>query len=406
MIAGEHAADQTRRPQAQTRWLSAAVAALLAVLALVAYYPALNTPLLFDDREIILTNENLTWSRVGALVTRDYFEVSRESTYRPLSTLSYLAAEALMGKNYRGWRLLNLGNHTLNAFLFFLLLGGLGAGSLFRVAAATLFLLHPAYSEVIYVISFNEDLLMTTFVLAAGLLLSRGGDRWTGVRIVAVAACYFLALLCKESAFFFPAVVLVWAAAGAPVSLRADKRWVAKLATALLLAAGLYAFVRFVVMKSPGLMDAQQLPREAIWTYVPTLLQVFASFVERFFWPSALSPFYYFPAVSWTNAEVLGGMFAILLLTASVAVSVRKRRFDPAIAATWFLAGMAILGYILLSGNRIFAYDRYLYFPAIGMIWLSLWALRELGAMLPLPQAWRVRAGLGALGLTLVVDWV
>ena len=106
----------------------------------------------------------------------------------------------------KGWHLVGLLLHGLNAvLLFLLLLGWTGGRTWVAGASALLVALHPVAVESVTWISSQGDLLAVTLGLGVLLLYRRPG----GARTVVGWLAFGLALLAKESALAWPALVVL-----------------------------------------------------------------------------------------------------------------------------------------------------------------------------------------------------
>ena len=204
-----------------------AVTLLLALAGLLAYATALDNPLLFDDEQLIGGNANLTWSRLAALTIGDYFSLfpGQWVSYRPMNTLTYILNRSLWGEQYSSWRLFYLALHVANASLFFLFLTRVSLAPATAAISAAFFLLHPLHSEVLNVVSFSEEVVMTFFLLIAWLAFVEGevrGPRWS---LPALVSGYVLGMLTKEPALFFPGVMAAWVLAAIRAAMASACAW-------------------------------------------------------------------------------------------------------------------------------------------------------------------------------------
>lgn len=138
---------------------------------------------------------------------------------RPVQLASLMADAALWGRDPFGYRLTNLLLHALNGCLLFAVLRGLpesnGAeqtrdrwGLWLAMVLSALFLVHPLAVEVVCESSNREDLLATTFLLAAvlGVLrVTRSGEGWLAMS--GIMGFTFLAIGGKETGIAAPAVI-------------------------------------------------------------------------------------------------------------------------------------------------------------------------------------------------------
>lgn len=199
--------------------LNVLCALLAAAAACAAYYNTLGNEFVYDDLVIVSNNPNIRdFSNVPRMLTRDYFFVSGERTYRPLNTLSYFVDMKLWNGSAAGFHFTNMAFHAVNSvllFFLFLLLGGNWVAALF---GALLFAVHPLNTEAVSGASFREDVMALGFV-AAGLLIyarrrakesTRGSSRkWVSTPIW-IGILFMLGLASKESAAVLAPALLMY----------------------------------------------------------------------------------------------------------------------------------------------------------------------------------------------------
>jgi hypothetical protein len=177
------------------------LAALVGLVACLAFLPALRTGFVSDDFFILTRVRDLG----GLSHPLAYFHLGFFEYYRPLAFLSQALDWNLWGLRAGGFHATNVAIHAVSAVLVFVLGRRLLARG-WAVAAALLFALHPASHEAVYWVAARFDLLATAFALAAILLL--GSDR--PARRTAGLICFGLALLSKESAVAVPVLAAAW----------------------------------------------------------------------------------------------------------------------------------------------------------------------------------------------------
>ena len=372
-------------------------AAAVAAAAALAHGGALSAALLYDDQALLAENGFFdSFARVTALCTPDYFG-SGELSWRPVATLSHLLEAAVLGRGSAALHAVSVGLHALNAALCVLLLRRLGLPALAATLGALVLAVHPALAEATLLVSFREDVLVTTFLLAGGVLVARGVPGWG--RAVAVAACAAGALGSKETGLVFPAcwALVAWAATRASPAAAGDPRgWWRLAATCAPVVAG-YAALRFLVLTNPDEAAVPHLPGGVgglvaadgwiLWQYAALLA-----------WPVTLLLDREVPdPVLWPGV-VAGWALAVGL----AAVAWRARGRAPGLAASvgWVAAGLApVMNVVALSVPLA---ERFCYLPAVGVAWALACALDRcraaprvaipIAAILALAAAWRCHA--------------
>ena len=179
------------------------VGAALAALAVALYLNTLGHRLVFDDLTLITQNP---------LVQRlDWLGIVFRSGYRPVRTLTYALNYAIGGDNPFGYHLFNVVLHSVNVVLLFKLLWRLTHSNRAAGLGALLFAVHPAQTAAVAYVSGRKDLLAALFMLLAMLLylsFRQGGQRrW--LKAGMAGGCFLLAVLSKEVAIVFPALLLL-----------------------------------------------------------------------------------------------------------------------------------------------------------------------------------------------------
>lgn len=166
-----------------------------------------------DDGSIISANPTIrSLANLPKLFASDYWEPTiKAGAYRPLVSASYALNYQVGELDPRGYHLVNVLLHALNAVLFLLLFRRLPVEPTVATAAAFLFAAHAVHTEAVASVVGRAELSCTAFFLSA-LLCQFAANRPEGPfrrRYIAALLLYFMALLCKENAVTLPGVVLL-----------------------------------------------------------------------------------------------------------------------------------------------------------------------------------------------------
>ncbi|MDI1318806.1 MAG: hypothetical protein PSW75_01255, partial [bacterium] len=185
-------------------WLAGWWCALVFLLILVAYLPALSGGLLWDDNGHITRTDLRSWEGLF----RIWSEIGATQQYYPLLHSAFWLEHHLWGDATLGYHLLNVLLHATTACLFGRLLQRLAVPGAWL--AALLFALHPVCVESVAWISEQKNTLSAVFYLAAALAYLRfdDGER-TPRRYVLATGLFVLALLTKSVTATLPAALLV-----------------------------------------------------------------------------------------------------------------------------------------------------------------------------------------------------
>jgi protein O-mannosyl-transferase len=341
---------------------------ILTLAGLFAYYNTLDNPFVYDDLFIIKNNRALDDPRnMKALFGHEYFPISGERSYRPVSTALVFLDTAIGGRNPFVFRVTSIFLHAANGVFIFLILFALTRRRGVSWIAALLFLLHPIQTEAVDGISFVEDLLAAFFFLAALLcwIKSRSGGKillcFSGALVF-----FLMAVFSKECAGMLPFVILVfeWAFGGAEPFRRHARGRGVRLAM-IFAAAAAFLLLRFIVFVNPVSGAAAKYPGAGLVHSIPVVVAAFLKYLSLFFYPRGLSIEHCFPGViPWASGVVI---ISILLHVLILATGVSLRRISPvsSFGALFYLAGLIPISNIVPFG-AVMA-ERYFYMPSIGL---------------------------------------
>jgi hypothetical protein len=373
-------------------------AAAIVALAWLSYAGSLHHGFTYDDAMVLEDAAPLL--RSGPLVTLvspDYFARSREGTYRPVVTASYMLDARLFGASLPASHAQGIVWHALCALGVAALAARLLAGR-WRYAplvAGLLFACHPLTTEAVENVSFREDLLATAFVLAALLLALR--NTWPA--LVGAALCWALALFSKESAVVFP--LLLWgtrlALPGAPPRER-QRPVLLREASALLLVGASWAAIRFGPMAGPPnyAAFAGGTRADTLWT----MPRVLAHYLRLIVAPWPLVADY---SGAFEFGPPSGDRLAALLLVPALPVALWwlwRRDRVAAWGLGWFLCALAPVSNVMAT--PIFAAERFLYLPLVG----PMFSVGALAALAASRLQGRARAAGLAVGLGVLATFV
>lgn len=324
----------------------------------------------YDDAVEIVDNPVIhSWANLGHMFTTPFL---RTPYYRPLVLVWLRICDALFGANPAGWHILSVLAHVVVTALVFMVarrLAGPGAA----LIAAALFGLHPVHIESVAWISAVVDPLYAGFFLAAFVAYLKSRDssatslNWTLLSCLLYAG----ALLSKEPAIVFPAVVAVHAFIFAGEKrLREAIRAVLPFA----IVTAIYLVARIAIVPAYASPGAAISWKTALLTE-PSILLLY---ISKLFWPVGLSGFYdqpYVAALSLTQFVL--PLLAIVLIAVALGMWARRSEHGKLIAfcAAWFLLTLApALNFRLLIPGEI-VHDRYLYLPSFAFCVLAAVAL-------------------------------
>jgi Tfp pilus assembly protein PilF len=220
------------------------------------YAPSLKNGFTYDDGKVITGASALLShpSQLARLFSTDYFLLSKESTFRPVVTLTYIGDWQIGAGSPWVFHLQSLLWHLVAVGCLLGLLKRLGASAGVRYASAAFYGVHPVLTEAVDGIGFREDVLVTAFGLLALLCLIGGWPRNLGVRLVVSNALFAAAMFSKESGvmFVFLLPLTHWAMAQHTSSSDAWPRRHLREYVSLSVCTLFYLLVRFFLLPSYG----------------------------------------------------------------------------------------------------------------------------------------------------------
>jgi hypothetical protein len=361
-------------------WLAPGV--LVAVVAILAFQPALRNSLTHDDVGQVgcWRTPSTPGQWLSAIMQPWWTPDKLKHDWRPVTRLTILAQQALQGApgtqdpdnlakamassmDVRPFYALNIVLHALESVLLLTLALRWGMGRRTALIGALLYAAHPLQAEAVHQIVGRAELLAAVFMMT-GLLL------WTRWSVSSVHAfwqqpiCFALALGAKEHAALYPFFLALASLAGPVGGLAADRGWrrwtapsrgLALRLVALFMMLGLImgAFTGMKAMITGGLIvplkDIPQieniLARMRFMERLPAALGGMGHGVARFFGPARMAPDYsafslpYELGWEWPSAWL--GLAVVAATVIGSAVNARRggRGWALALAglASWFL---------------------------------------------------------------------
>lgn len=357
------------------RGLRLAVAIILVGATIAAiYWPVLGAQALsFDDYSFVTENPLVThpsWTSAG----RFFREVLNPSTikgyYLPLSMTSLMLDYAAGGRSndLRVFHRTSLVLHIFNAVILVLILYRLFGALVPAALAGLLFGLHPLTVEPVAWVGERKTLLATFFALASLLsyveFLCRERRGWR----VASVTLYALALLSKPTVTMLPLILLLldwWPLRRLRVRGIVEK-WPFLLLSLLSGVITLISHQRTAGFSVQTPSDFLQWPLRAGY--------LLAFYLGKIVWPTELSCAYQPPVpFSISNPTVLWNAIAVCVFTGLLVLSMRRAR---GLLAGWLLFVIALTPTLgLVAYSWVIASDKYVYFPAVGILTALAWGL-------------------------------
>ncbi len=353
------------RPRASVAGLT------IAVIALAVFAGTLSNGFAYDDIVVIVNDARVHGFDLGAIFANGYWQDAELALYRPLTTLSFALDWSLAPASAAWFHLTNALLHAATAVLVFMLLGPL-FGTPAALAGGLVFAVHPVHVEAVANIVGRAELLSACFVLAACVLWQRRSER-DALHGAAVAGCFLLALLAKESAAVLPALLVLLDAAKGTLRPGTLRPWLRQRGPAL--AALVVVFAGVVALRTavlggfgPSRVDPILEVAATPGARVLTALQAWPVWLRLLFVPDVLladyGPRIMMPASSLTLPGTIGLLLAGGLFSGGMFAWLRGQG-RTAMALLWFPVAILPVSNLVVPIGVLVA-ERTLYLPSVA----------------------------------------
>jgi tetratricopeptide (TPR) repeat protein len=346
------------------------------VLVIVSFSNGIGGKFVYDDQKQIAQNQLIQDSRyLGKALTSDVWaftgeEGKTQSNYWRPVFVGWLALQfRFFGTTTTPWHIANIALQALATLLGYFVLRSVGAKPEAAAIGTWIFAAHPAHVESITWISGSPDPLVASFLF--GSYLCRLAARRGGSLIAPLGgpALFALALLCKEIAIVFPAIVFLTElalpderdsdlAGRARAGVRASAPYVAVALVYLAVRTGLIGMTHIVPTSDVGLAEV-----------ILSAPQVLAFYLWHSFLPFGLGPSYPLRAVTASNISLVNFALPAAFVAAMGfgAYLLARRSAIYRLGLVWFFLPLAPVFDVRSFIPEDFVHDRYLYLPLFGI---------------------------------------
>lgn len=340
----------------------------LFIATFVTFWPSVRCEYVtWDDPDFITQNfhvqQGLTWTSLKWASTAVV-----ASNWHPITTLTYLVGWQLWGFDPASDHFFDIILHAINVVVLFLLVRKL-TGALWRSAlVAALFALHPMRVESVTWIAERKDLLSAFFFFLTIWVYVDWVKQRRPWRYVLLSLMFVLGLLSKPMVVTLPFVLLLldyWPLKRSKVAV-----WKLVLEKIPLFAlSAIFSVLTYIVQQRAG--SIAQLERWAFDQRLANALISYWRYIEKFIWPSHLSPLYLpsaHPSILWVSIA------ALMLVAVSIAILLRAPKSNVSTGWFWYLGMLVPVIGIIQVGSQSMA-DRYSYLPFIGLYFIIVWTV-------------------------------
>jgi protein O-mannosyl-transferase len=343
---------------------------VLAVATLIIYSQVIHHSFVWDTNHIFsnealrsLSFENIAWMLGHPVI----------GNWHPLTWLSHMVDYSLFGHAAGYHHLVNVAIHLANSVLVFFLvrqlcaLGTIGNTTVIALVSALVFTVHPLRVESVAWVAARKDLLYAFFFLISiGFYLRhRTGERYA--YFISIGA-FLASLLSKSMAVTLPAVLLIL-----DLYLSQETRFLQKITEVLKyrLVDKLPYLLFTIIISAVTLLTQSEAIGEDKLTVIQQLkipLHNLLFYVEKFFAPVNLSPFYPFPSmevVASPSFWLPGAAFLVVTTIITVMLAFRSALL-PFTCWSIYLVSLLPASGIIHVGSAVSA-DRYTYLPHLSI---------------------------------------
>jgi protein O-mannosyl-transferase len=402
-------------------WL---LAALLALVTVALYWPALRCDFVnYDDNVYVTENPHVQGGLTWAGVKWAFGNTQQAAYWAPMMWLSHQLACQLFGLQPWGHHLINVLLHAANTALVFLLFRRLTGATWRSFFVAALFGWHPLRVESVAWVTERKDVLSTCFGLLSLIYYVRfvqqkgARSKQQGISDSLILAPYFLSLFFFALGLMSKAMLVTWPLVmllldwwplqrvssfkfsvsspgpASPVPRHPPLLTLVVEKLPFFVLAAVAGTVTYMVQKhGHAVVQLEKLPLTA---RSGNALISYCRYLKKLFWPAGLAVFYPHPGYWPVVQVVLAG--GLLLGMTVLCIMARRRHPFMLMGWLWFCGTLVPVIQLVQSGEQAMA-DRFSYVPLLGVLILVIWTVCEL------TRRWRYRVMvLSMLGCAVIV---
>jgi len=355
------------------------LAAILCFICIILYANTIGNDYAVDDGAAITKNKKVqqgisgipTLLKTGFLYGM-YGLTSSKFSYRPVSLISFAIEHSLWGDNPHISHVINILLFALTIVLLFYLLRKILPGkhrTIYAFVISALFAAHPIHTEVVAYIKSRDELFSFLSLLLSILNAIRYLETKKNLKLVIASLFFFLALMSKESAITFMAII--------PFTLyyffRPTKKQL--LAISIAMAGSMVAYLLLRVSIFGDLIHSEEkfditdnfMESLGFAARLPIAITIIFKYILKLIFPHPLSFDYSFnmiPAYNYGSWEFIVSLFICLALVAYAIYAFKKKNI-LAYAIIYFFISIAVVSNIAFVIGNAFA-ERFMYVPSLA----------------------------------------
>ncbi|RKY29161.1 MAG: hypothetical protein DRP74_09190 [Candidatus Omnitrophota bacterium] len=336
---------------------------LIAVFCFSLYLNSLWNIFAFDDRHMITHNLYIKNIKFLPLFFKGYITSypMPKGMFRPLLMATFSFNYFFSGLNPLGYHITNIVFHFLNAVLLYILLKDFKPDLPFGLllSVVLLFCAHPLNTEAVTYISSRSDLMVTMWISLGFLIYLKR-------KYLLSLLLYLAALLTKETAIIFPALIVSYDFIFFKLKVRSsktDNRTLSSKVIFYICLVGLtllYLFYRELIF---GYL-AESAPIRSLYSNILTQSAVTLFYLRLFLWPDPLTLHHVFPVFDSLFRPFAAVSIAVLLMVAMLIFILRKRHPLISMGLAWYLICLLPKFYARLN---FVATEHHFYLPSFGI---------------------------------------
>lgn len=309
--------------------------------AFLLYLNTVGNGYVLDDDVVYLKNKDVQAgiSGIKSILSHSFiygFTGHNDQSYRPVVLILFAIEKQFFGNNPHTGHFINVLLFAFSCLLLYNLLKRLLGSSLplLPAVAALLFAAHPIHTEAVSNIKGRDDILNFIFFVLSLTYLLRHIDESRKKYFYLSVLFFFLALLCKEMAVTFLAVIPLTIFFFREIPFKKIGRVMFPFAGAFIL----YMLIRSSVLDAVTFDEKMEVMNNALAAAtnesdrIATAILILGKYIQLLFFPHPLSWDYSFnqiPIVSFSDIQVIITLFVMLVLGIYAATILIKRIKSP-----------------------------------------------------------------------------